>query len=94
MSLLPQGKSWTVRDRRLVSRLVVSPIMAPLLEREDRIVLSATCPAGHDMPFEVSADEAVVRSVESTGVTLGCDQCLENYKLDLGEWPLTSGRVL
>ena len=93
MSLLPQDQSWTVRDRRLVSRLTVTPIMQPYLEREDRIVLTVCCPAGHDLPFAVSADETVVRTVESTGVTLECDQCRQNYKLDLGAWPLSAGSL-
>jgi hypothetical protein len=52
-----------------------------------RIGVTAKCPAGHDLPFEATADETVVRSVEGSGISIGCEQCEMTYNLDLGTWP-------
>lgn len=68
-------------------RYEVDPIMAPLLRIDRRIGITAQCPEGHAMPFEVTADEEVVRSMEGSGVIIACEKCGMNYKIDLGTWP-------
>jgi hypothetical protein len=83
----PNTGSWIIASRRPIVRYEVDPIMAPLLRIDRRIGVTAKCPAGHTMPFEVTADEAVVRGVEGSGVTICCEKCEMNYDLDLGTWP-------
>jgi hypothetical protein len=79
--------SWIVTGRRPILRYEVDPVMAPRLRIDRRIGVRAKCPHGHEMPFEVTADESVVRISEGSGVTIGCKECAMTYDLDLGRWP-------
>jgi hypothetical protein len=81
-------ESWIVTGRRPILRHEVDPVIAPSLRIDRRIGVTAKCPRGHEMPFEVTADEAVVRRVEGTGVTISCQKCETSYILDLGRWPV------
>lgn len=86
MNALKMG-TWVVRERRRISRYVIAPPMAPLATLEHRIGILATCPNGHELPFEVTADKAVVVAVRDDGVTIACGHCSENFLIDLGAWP-------
>lgn len=80
---------WVVTGRRPILRYEVDPGMASSLRVDRRIGVTAKCPRGHDMPYEVTADQAVVHSAEGTGVTICCQECESSYTLDLGHWPVT-----
>ena len=79
---------WLIYERQPESRLVLDSESATLLRIEQRIRLRARCPSGHDLPAEVTAEEAIVRHFHGTlGPTVGCRQCSKNYRLPLGNWP-------
>lgn len=80
-------EGWTVKSRRPTRRYIVNPVTTPDLSIEDRVAITAVCPEGHALPYEVTADEAVVRASKGSGVTIGGQSCVKNYVLDLGEWP-------
>jgi hypothetical protein len=83
---LTGDRPWGVTSRRIITRLAVSREMSPFLVPEIRVEINAECPYGHELPFKVTADEAVVCACEGSGTMIYCRRCDTNYVLDFGSW--------
>jgi hypothetical protein len=81
-------QAWGIQAIRAETSYVVDPTLAPYRRIEQRVRISAICPRGHELPYEIVASEEVVKILDKTGgIGFGCTPCGENYQLKIGPWP-------